>query len=130
MPAEENKAVARRFVDEVWNGGRMDVAADLLADDLVTHRGDGGTLTGREAFTRFIAEFRAAYPGLRFAVEDLLAEGDKVATRVAVGGTHGGRTVGWTGIGIIRLVDGRIAEQWANTDLVESATTQAGAGPS
>lgn len=129
MPVAANKALARRFVEEVWNAGRLDAAEALLADDLITHRGDGGTLTGRAAFVRFIADFRADYPGLRFAVEDVLGEGEEVATRVAVRGSHAGRAVEWTGIGIVRIAGGRIAEQWANTDLVESARQQTGAGP-
>ncbi len=50
MSVEANKAVARRFVEEVWNGGRLGVAKELLTPDLVTHRGDGGELVGRGAF--------------------------------------------------------------------------------
>lgn len=130
MSVEENKAVARRFVEEVWDQGRLEVADELLDPDLVNHQATGGATTGRNAFKRFIGEFRAATPDLRFTVDDMIGEGDDVATRVAIRGTYAGQAVEWTGIGIVRIVGGRIVEQWANTDLVGSAAQQLGGGPS
>jgi predicted SnoaL-like aldol condensation-catalyzing enzyme len=129
MSVELNKSVARRFIEEVWNQGQLGVADELLAPDLVTHQVTGEAMTGRDAFKRFIGEFRAASPDIRFAVEDMIGEGDKVATRVTIHATQAGQTVAWTGIGIVRLAGGQIAEQWANTDPV-GAAQPAGSGPS
>jgi len=126
VSVEENKAVARRFVEEVWNGGNLAVAEELLAPGLVDH-GPGGGTTDREGFLAYVREFRAAFPDLRFTIDDMLGEGDKVATRVSVRGTQAapfrgaaptGEPRAWTGIGIVRVADGRIVEQWADTSPV------------
>jgi predicted SnoaL-like aldol condensation-catalyzing enzyme len=117
VSVEQNKAIARRFIEEVCNKGHIAVAHELLAPDLVNHRADGSTTNGRDAFEKFIGEFRAASPGLAFTIEDMLGEDDKVATRVTV-------RIGdalWTGIGIIKVADGRIVEQWADTERAGTA---------
>lgn len=136
MSIDANKAVARRFIDDAWNRGDLDLASDLLDEQLVNHDADGTTTNKRE-FLRFVAEFRAAYPDLHFSIDDMLAEGDRVATRVTIRGTQAGpyqgvaatgRPTTWTGIGIIRVRDGKIVEQWADTDTV-GAAVQAGLRP-
>jgi predicted SnoaL-like aldol condensation-catalyzing enzyme len=110
MPIEQNKAIARRFIEEVWNQGRLEVAVELLAPDLITHNADGGAIKGRDAFKKFISDFRANR-GLHFSVDDVLGEGSEVATRVTIRDK-----ASETGIGIVRIANGRIVEQWANTD--------------
>jgi predicted SnoaL-like aldol condensation-catalyzing enzyme len=112
MSVEQNKAIARRFIEDVWNKGKIAAASELLAGDLVNHRADGSVAKGRESFEKFISDFRAANPGLAFTVDDMVGEGDKVATRVTI--KSGGKA--WTGIGIVRIAGGRIAEQWADTE--------------
>jgi predicted SnoaL-like aldol condensation-catalyzing enzyme len=74
MSVEQNKAVARRFIEEVWNEGRLQVADELLARDLINHQQAEPT-RGRDVFKQFIAEFRAANPGVHFTIEDMLGEG-------------------------------------------------------
>ncbi|MGH6824326.1 ester cyclase [Methyloceanibacter sp.] len=115
MSVEQNKTVARRFIEEVWNEGRLEVADELLAPNLINHQAAEPT-RGREAFKQFIAEFRAANPGVRFTIEDMLGEGDKVATRVTIKSGASGHPQSWTGIGIARIADGQIVEQWADTN--------------
>jgi predicted SnoaL-like aldol condensation-catalyzing enzyme len=115
MSVEQNKAVARRFIEEVWNEGRLQVADELLAPDLINHQA-GGPTKGRDAFKQFVVEFRAANPGLRFTIEDMLGEGDRVATRVTIRDGASGQPESWTGIGIARMTDGQIVEQWADTN--------------
>ena len=114
--SEQNKALAQRFIEEVWNRGRLEAADELLAPDLNTHDADGGVTKGRDAFKQFISDFRTANRGLQFAVEDMLGEGSKVATRVTIRSDKAGKA--WTGIGIVRIANGRIVEQWADTDRV------------
>lgn len=111
MSVEENKEIARRFIEEVWNEGRLEVADELLATNAINHDWPPGQTQDAAGFKRFIADYRARNPEIRFTIEDMFGEGDQVATRVTI------RGVGaiWTGIGIIRVENGRIAEQWADT---------------
>jgi predicted SnoaL-like aldol condensation-catalyzing enzyme len=111
MSIEQNKTIARRFIEEVWNQGRLEVADELLAPDLITHNADG-VMKGRDTFKQFVSDFRAANRGLRFSVDNMLGEGSEVATRVTIKSDKTNET----GIGIVRIADGRIVEQWANTD--------------
>jgi len=112
MPIEQNKAIAQRFIEQVWNQGRLEVADELLAPDLIMHNADGGVTKGRDAFKEFISDFRAANRGLHFSVDDVLGEGSEVATRVTIRSDKARET----GIGIVCMANGRIVEQWANTD--------------
>jgi predicted ester cyclase len=121
MSVAANKAVARRFIDEVWNGGDLAVGEALLAPNLVNHGPDGKT-TDRTGFLEFIKATRAALPDIRFTIDDMIAEGDKVVTRVTIdASSSAGQQQAWSGIGIIRLQDGRIVEQWADTDSIGTA---------
>jgi predicted ester cyclase len=129
MSIAANKAVARRFIDEVWNGGGLAVAEVLLDPKLVNHDPDGKTV-GRAEFLSFIKATRAAMPDIHFTIDDMVAEGDEVVTRVTIRATPPdtptdspatGRPKAWSGIGIFRLADGRIVEQWADTDSIGTA---------
>jgi steroid delta-isomerase-like uncharacterized protein len=126
MTVQENKALARRFVDAIDRG---DLAAfdDLFVEDYVHH--DPALpqefQRGRDAYKRLHAMFRAALPDLHFVLEDEVAEGDRVVGRWTVQGTHRGDLLGVppsgqrltiTGIQILRIAGGRIAEQWVNFD--------------
>src|SRR5215210_7797127 len=78
MSAEENKAIFRRYVEEVTNKGNFDVA-DEIFDRYVAHQSDGSTLErGPEDVKQFMSEFRQGFPDIRSVVEDQVAEGDKV----------------------------------------------------
>ena len=118
MSIEANKAVARRFIEVVWNVGNLAMVDELMTPDAVTHDADPARTTDREGYKAFIGGFRAAHPNARFVVEDCFGEGDRVATRVSV---HEGSATAWTGIGIARFQNGRIAEQWANSDALSDA---------
>lgn len=125
MSVAENKDLARRFIEEVWDRGDMAVADEVLAPDLVNHDIDGST-TDRAGFLAAIVALRAANPGLRFVIDDMLGEGDRVATRVTITGLgEEGQPRDASGIGIVRIANGRIAEQWADTNPVASATREA-----
>lgn len=81
MSAEENKAIFRRYVEEVSNKGNLDLA-DEIFDRYLAHQANGSTLErGPEDVKRFIGEFRHAFPDFRTTIEDQIAEEDKVATR-------------------------------------------------
>ena len=125
--SERNKAIARDEFD-VWNSGDLDRLDDLVAPDVVHHDPyDPNGADGLEGLKRTIADYRAAFPDVRFTVEDQVAEGDKVVTRWRSTGTHDGEWMGRpptgrrtvvTGIAIERFEDGRIVESWRNYDVL------------
>jgi serine phosphatase RsbU (regulator of sigma subunit) len=119
---EENKAIFRRYVEEVFNQGRLQVA-DEIFDRYVSHQPDGSTLErGPEDVKRFVGEFRSAFPGLRLSIDDQIAGGDKVVNRITFRGTHQrefrgmvptGKEVEVKGITIFRYSpEGKVVESW------------------
>ena len=88
MPAEENKAIFRRYVEEVPNQGNLEVADEIFGRYLA-HQSDGATLErSPEDVKRFTEKDRSAFPDWRISIEEQIAEGDKVVNRVTFRGTH------------------------------------------
>ena len=128
---EANKALVRRWFEEVWNQGRADAIAEMLADDAVVHGlsdNPANPLKGPEGFLPFHAKFREAFPAIEVVVEDAIAEGDKVAARCSVRGKHEGHSLGFDatgataefdGIAILRVKDGKFVEAWNNFDFMK-----------
>src|SRR5207245_3987108 len=76
MSTEENKAIARRLIDEVWTKGRLEVIDELIADDFVTTVvGAPEQIRGPQGFREFVAIYRTAFPDLRISVDEQIAEG-------------------------------------------------------
>ncbi len=122
---EQNKAIVRRFWEEVLNQGRLEVIDELFADDLVDHSALPGQASGRGGVRQAVEAIRGAFPDFQTAIEDQVAEGDRVATRFRSEGTHQGAFAGMpppgkrvtvTGITIQRLSEGKIVEEWTNRD--------------
>jgi steroid delta-isomerase-like uncharacterized protein len=126
VSAEENKAVSRRVAEEVFNGGNVDLADELYAPDYVLHDPSlPEDLHGPEGIKRYAAMTLGAFPDIRVAVEDQVAEGDKVVSRWTATGTHTGdlmgipptgRRVEISGVTINRFSGGKIAEDWYQSD--------------
>jgi steroid delta-isomerase-like uncharacterized protein len=124
--SEENKALVRREEEELFSGGNLDAADEIYAADYVGHDpSNPEDVRGLEAAKQAAADYRQAFPDLRVTVEDLIAEGDRVAARLRFRGTRlgelngiapTGRRVDCTGIVISRIEEGKIAEDWANFD--------------
>ena len=124
--SEENKAIVRRQEEELFTQGNLAAADDIYAPDYVGHDpSNPEDIKGLEAAKQAASDYRKAFPDLRVTVEDLIAEGDKVAARLRFRGTHRGemdgiaptsRHVDCTGIVISRIEEGKIAEDWANFD--------------
>jgi steroid delta-isomerase-like uncharacterized protein len=93
MGAETAKDLARRVWDEGWNEGRLEVVDEALAAD-ATDRHETGEDDFRGHLKAAITEFRTGFPDLHAEVQDIVAEGDRVAMRVVITGTHGGRFFG------------------------------------
>lgn len=121
MTPEDNAAVVRRWNEAIWQGEDT-VYDELLAPGCLFHW-MGGVLEVR----RTIARIRMIFPDIAVSIEDQLADGDKVATRWTLSGTHSGelwgipatgRRVSYTGITINRLHEGRIVEDWCEVNLM------------
>jgi ketosteroid isomerase-like protein len=99
---EENKALIRRWFEEVRNKGRADAIAEMMAEDAVVHglSDDAAKpLRGPAGFLPFHAQFREAFPNIEVVVEDTIAEGDKVVARCSVRGKHVGDSLGFKATG-------------------------------
>jgi steroid delta-isomerase-like uncharacterized protein len=128
--SEENKALVRRWFEEVWNKGRAEAIDEMFAEDGVAHGlsdASGQPLRGPAGFRPFHRSFRDAFPDIEVVVEDVIAEGDKLAARCSVRGRHQGDTLGFratdrpieiTGMTFARVRDGKIVEAWNNFDFM------------
>ena len=128
--SDENKTLMRRWFEEVWNRGRAEAIDELFAEDGVAHGLEGtagGELRGPADFRAFHQRFRESFPDIEVVVEDLIAEGDKVAALCTVRGRHRGDTLGFaateqavefTGMTLVRVRDGQIIEAWNNFDFM------------
>ena len=127
VSAEENKAVVRREMAELFNHtGNLDAVEEIISPDYVSYEPTSGETRGIEGARQFAATFRQAFPDLQNTIEDMVAEGDKVVVRFRARGTHDGETEAFgpatgkwmeiTGITIKRVSEGKIAEAWTNFD--------------
>ncbi|HKY54261.1 MAG TPA: ester cyclase [Anaerolineales bacterium] len=123
MSTENNKSIVFRLFDEVMKGN-LAIADELIAEDYAQHS-VFGIPNGREGFKQFFMAFAAAVPDARFVIEDMIAEGDKVVTRLTVNGTQTGALQGipptgkkfsMKGIDIFRVENGKIVEHWDAVD--------------
>ena len=127
----ENEALVRRWFDEVWNKGRSEAIDEMFALDGIAHGlsdDPSQPLRGPEGFKVFHAMFRQAFPDIIVTVEDTVSEGDKIACRCVVRGKHTGDSLGFaathspmeiTGMAMVRVKDGKIAEAWNNFDFMK-----------
>ena len=124
MSTEENKAVLRRN-EEAFNKGDLAIADETIAPDYIYHGSSGQEFKGLEGFKQIITMFRTAFPDLHVTVEDMVAEGDKVAHRLILRGTQKGDLMGIAPTGkqvtvsaitISRFADGKEVEAWSNLD--------------
>ena len=128
MSAEESKATMRRYLG-VFEQGNIDLLDELLAPDYTNHSPATPDLpTGPEGVKAVVSMFRSGMPDLRVVVEDMIAEGDKVATRYTLEGTHEGELFGVPPTGrrlsiksitVERVSDGRIRDHWRITDTLD-----------
>ncbi len=120
------EAVVRRLIDEGFTEGRLDVADELIAHEMVEHQDFGPAhAPGPEGVKAVIASLRRAFPDFRLSIEDLVVAGDVVWTRNVATGTNDGSFMGHPPTGrpmrvdvfdVLRVVDGRIVEHWGVPD--------------
>lgn len=126
--SEENKALSRRFYDEVFSQGNLAAVDEIVAADCVDHNPPGpGFASGAEGIKQVVGMFRAAFPDLSVTVEDQIAEGDRVVNRLSAQGTHQGELMGIPPTGksvsigivdIMRIQGGKVVERWGEADLM------------
>lgn len=124
--SERNKLVSRTLVEEVWNRGNFALADGLVSPDFRGHSSSPETDTrGVEGYRGYHRTLRAAFPDLRYTIEDQIAEGDMVVTRWTARGTHRGDYAGIpatsrsgtiSGVTTDRIVDGKSIECWTSLD--------------
>jgi steroid delta-isomerase-like uncharacterized protein len=128
---EPAKHIIKRFVEELWNARRLDVADQIFSEDCVTHQLRSGVLAepahrGPQAMKEHVSGWLMSFPDLRFNVEQMIAERDHVVSHLVMEGTHQGTWMGISPTGkrlqirlitIHRIANSKIAEDWV---LVES----------
>ena len=123
---EENKAKQRRIFEEGLNKGDMAVVDELIDINYVSESPQG-LVKGTEAMKQGFANLRTAFPDITFMVEDMIAEEDKVVSRITCKGTQNGEFMGIAptgnkmninGIIITRWVDGKEVEAWEVIDML------------
>lgn len=132
--AQDNQALVRRYLEEVINQGKLAAIDEIVASDYMGHAIGSPEVKGREGLKQRLTMLRTAFPDVHITVDDMVAAGDKVATRTTFHGTHKGeylgiaatgKTVTATGIGFMRIANGKIQENWLAGDLLQ----QLGGGP-
>jgi len=121
MSTEENKALTRRFYEEVINQKNWEAADELAAENIFAQFLPPGLPSGLAGLKIFIGVFHAAFPDGHLTIDQMIAEGDFVATRSTFTGTHTGefqgipptgKTVTVPALDIVRMVDGKAVELW------------------
>ena len=108
MSIEDNKAIVRRIY-EAFNTRKLEALDDLLTADFIDHSASVEQKPGAEGIRQAWSALHAAFPNIRFVVEDMIAEADKVATR---GAFQGIPPEGKRMMEFVRLRDDRVAELW------------------
>lgn len=130
---ERNKAVVRRMIEEWWGRSNLDVVDEVIHPTFVDH-GRPGQAPGPDGVRQGMAEMTSddSFSDLTFTIEDVIAEGDRVAVRGSWQGRHTGtwktpfgefaptgKTVSLPGVMMWRLEDGKLAEQWGSGDTTD-----------
>ena len=127
MSIEQNKGVVRRFYTDMLSGHDLTIAGELFAEDFIDHDPDDprGRLSGVAGAQQEVGAYISAFPDMNVSVDDLFAEGDRVAVRATLTGTHRGdmagipptgKSVTVPAIQTFRMANGKIAEAWLSID--------------
>lgn len=123
--SEQNKAVVRRFYQEVFNNHNVDAIGEICSSDFVDHTAMPGQAQGLEGIKQMFATFDRAFPDMHVEIEDMVAEGDVVVTRFTGSGTHKGELMGtpatnkqitFHAIDWLKFSGGKVAEAWHQGD--------------
>lgn len=125
---EENREIAKRMVEEVFDKGNLDAIDELVAEDFVDHDAPPGmVIRGPEGSKNMIRTFRKSFPDMSFEALDVITQGDRVVVRGVMRGTHQGPLMGFPpthkrfegkGVSILRISGGKVREHWGATDML------------
>jgi steroid delta-isomerase-like uncharacterized protein len=129
MSAETNKILSRRFLEEVFSKGKLELIDEIYASNHL-NEGPGalpGAPRGPEGIRQLVMLYRGGFPDVQFTVDEQIADGDRVVTRWSAHGTHTGelagmgipatnKTVTVSGVTINRCANGKIVESWGIFD--------------
>jgi steroid delta-isomerase-like uncharacterized protein len=125
---DRDNALSRSFYEVLWSQGNLEAMLELVVKDFFDHHPLPGVPPWREGLTALVTTWRTAFLDMRETVKDLISEGDKVVGRFTMRGTHSGeymgvpptgRSVAMSGIDIVRVAGGKIAEFWYGEHLLE-----------
>jgi steroid delta-isomerase-like uncharacterized protein len=130
--AEESKAIVLRFFEEAINGHDVPALDRFCSEEYVWHGAEDESeelpeVRGLPEFKKLVQAFLTAFPDFHTDIRDVVADHDRVAVRYVEGGTHASDFIGvtashkrviWPGIGIFRVEDGKIAEEWFQSAIV------------
>ncbi len=125
MTVEENKLIIQRMFNEIFHQGNLAAADDFIAPDIIYHPFPPTFPAGSAGFRFVFKMLCSTFPDQHIAIDDIIAEGDKVVVRATFSGTQTGSLMGFppTGkyctqsqISIFRLVNGKVSEYWFNAD--------------
>jgi len=132
LTTDQRVAIAREFVDRVFNAHNPQLAREYATPDVVWHGGSLGTVSGVDSLTGLLTTFIGALPDLHADERDVIASDDLVVLRLVVSATHEGdllgipatgRRVTWDAVDIYRVTDeGKISEEWASDDMAAFAS--------
>ena len=136
--SSDNKTVVRRLYDEVWNKRKVNVIPEIISPSHALHDPNAsGSSIGPEAYKRQYFSFIAAFPDLRFGIEDIIGEEDKIVVSWTISGTHKGEFMGIAatnkkvsvdGITINHVAKGKIMDSYISWDAL-GLLQQLGAAP-
>ncbi len=121
MPADKNKTIVTRYLEEIINRGSFQVAEEIIAADYINHTAGGGIGTGRDGFVRSLKALRTAFPDWTVSIKSMITEGEFVSDRISIRATHTGQAAGSAPTGepiageamhLWRVSNGRLAEGW------------------
>jgi len=127
---EKYETLAHRWFEEVWNQQREEAIDEIMHEDCIAHglnNNEGEPLRGPEGFKTLFRAFTQAYPDIHVTVEETVVEGDRIAARCTVTGTHRGEGIGvaptqkaieFTGLVLIKVQDGKFIEGWNQFDFM------------
>ena len=135
MTNSDNKAKFLIFYEEILNKGKVELLDEICAPNFVKHAIPPSPDYGIEGSKQSVIMLREAFPDIKYTVEDMIEEGDKIVARWTAQGTHKGsfmgipstgKQVAFSGIEIIRIKDGKAVEEWEELDragLMQQLTT-------
>lgn len=127
MTADDNKATYRRFIQAIFNEARFEELASFLADDYAIKDAPPGSTQGAGGVREVVTMFHTGFPDMVITLDDVIGEGDWVATKSTLRGTHqgelfgmpaSGKPVSMTSLTMIKFRDGKMTESWVKSDVM------------